>query len=115
MNNKILFWIPRILGIIFAVFISLFAFDTFIDGFTWITFAGFLIHLIPTYLLIIALVIAWKWNLIGGIIYLALGAFYMVIANANPIAFLIIGVPVIVTGGLFILEWYLKKRTKHVL
>ena len=113
MNHKILFWIPRILGIIFAVFISLFALDAFTDGYTWLTFAGFLIHLIPTYLLIIALVIAWKWNLIGGIIYLALGVFYIIISSAEPIAFLIVGIPVIITGGLFILEWYLKKRTKR--
>jgi len=58
-GKKILFWSPRILTILFIGFISLFALDVFDEelGF-WQALSGFLIHLIPTYILIVTLVFA---------------------------------------------------------
>ncbi|MBN1377419.1 hypothetical protein JW949_03775 [Candidatus Woesearchaeota archaeon] len=116
MKNKYLIWTPRILGILFAVFISLFAFDVFVEGYAWYqTIAGFLIHLIPTYFVVIALLIAWKFKkeLIGGIIYILLGIFYIIMVWGKAelkIAMLIISGPVFIIGILFIINSLLEKK-----
>ncbi len=116
MKNKYLLWTPRILAIVFAVFISLFAFDVFVEGYAWYAaILGFLIHLVPTYLVIIALLIAWKWKkeLIGGIIYILLGLYYIIMTWGKSelgIAILIISGPVFIIGILFIINSFLEKK-----
>ena len=73
MKNKFLYWAPRILSILLAVFISLFALDVFSEGYPfWEAILALVIHLVPTYLVIIATVIAWKWEIIGGSIFSAI-------------------------------------------
>ncbi len=54
---------------------------------------GFLVHLIPNYILIIVTIIAWKKPWIGGLIFVALGIFL-------PFP-LILRIPLLVIGGLF--------------
>lgn len=74
---KILFWIPRILCILGILFISLFALDAFEGDATLKNkFIGFTIHLIPSFVLIAILLIAWKWEKIGGLIFIILGVFF---------------------------------------
>ena len=64
-----LFWTPRVLGILIAVFFSLFALDVFSGGYGfWKTILALLIHLVPTYIVVIALVIAWRWEWAGAIL-----------------------------------------------
>ncbi len=76
--KKFLYWIPRVVAILFAIFISLFALDVFGEGYTfWETIIALLIHLVPTYLVIITLLIAWKWEAVGGLIFIVLGLFYI--------------------------------------
>jgi len=71
---KILFWLPRILCIIAILFISLFALDAFQPDLTiWQQLEAFLMHLIPSFILLILLLIAWKWEFIGGIIFTIIG------------------------------------------
>ena len=77
MNKKFLYWLPRILGILFALLISIFALDSFGKSIPFIeAIVGFLIHLIPTYIMIAILLIAWKWELVGGILFILPGLFY---------------------------------------
>jgi len=67
-TKRVLFWGPRILCILFAVFVSLFALDVFGEGFGfWQTIIALVMHLIPTYVVVIALVIAWRWEWVGTI------------------------------------------------
>jgi len=69
MNKKFLYWPPRILGILFVLFISIFALDAFGEGIPFAeAIVGFLIHLVPTYIIIIVLLIAWKWGVVSGIL-----------------------------------------------
>ncbi len=59
MIKKFLYWLPRILGILFALFISIFALDSFGEGIPFPeAIVGFLIHLVPTYIMIVVLLIA---------------------------------------------------------
>ncbi|SRR6056297_1449807 len=76
MNKKqrILFWAPRIIAILSILFVSLFALDAFQPELTFLEqILGFLIHMIPSFILIIVLIIAWKWEVFGGILFLLIG------------------------------------------
>jgi hypothetical protein len=61
--KRILVWTPRILGILFALFVSIFALDVFGAGYGfWETILALLIHLVPVSILLIGLAIAWRWS-----------------------------------------------------
>ena len=54
--NKLLFWSPRVLGILIAIFVSLFALDVFAEGSSsWEIVVALAMHLIPTFVILIAL------------------------------------------------------------
>ena len=70
----ILHWTPRILCILAIAFISIFAFDAFEPGLTiWQQLAAFAMHLVPSFILLMLLVVAWRWELVGGIVFMLLG------------------------------------------
>jgi hypothetical protein len=117
MTERWLYWIPRILSIIFAVFISLFALDVFGEGYPfWKTVLALAIHLIPTYLVIIAAVIAWKWELLGGSIFIGLGLVYILMAwnRVAQFALILISAPLMLVGGMFILHRILFPEVKNI-
>jgi hypothetical protein len=64
-KNKII-WIPRIIIIIYILFISLFALDAQIG-------IGLLIHLLPSIILIIILISTLKQPLLAGILFILAG------------------------------------------
>lgn len=103
-----LLWTPRILGILFVFFISLFAFDVFETGAGfWKTLLALLGHLIPTFLLILILIVSWKRPWIGGISFLLLGIGYLV---WKGFAYPIIYVATFLVGILFLLSWIFRKQ-----
>ena len=55
MKSKILYWVPRVLGILFAAFISLFSLDVFAESNYGVleTLIAFVMHNVPTALVII--------------------------------------------------------------
>ena len=73
-NPRFIFWLPRIICIIAILFISVFALDAFQPELTvWQQIQAFAMHLIPSFILLLILIIAWKWELVGGIIFLLVG------------------------------------------
>src|SRR6056300_1506368 len=71
---KVISWLPRIICIFAIVFISILALDAFNPERTLLQQIGdFLMHLIPSFVLIIFLIVAWKRELIGGIIFTIIG------------------------------------------
>jgi hypothetical protein len=97
-----------VLGILFALFISLFALDVFGEGYSfWETIAALLIHLIPTYLVIIALVAAWRWAWTGALSFSGLAIFYVVMAWGRfpLVTYLAISGPLALIGLLFLINW----------
>jgi hypothetical protein len=106
--KRVLTWTPRVLAILFAAFISLFALDVFGEGYTfWETLWALLMHLVPTFLVLIALAIAWRWAWLGGILFLALGVGYLLLAGSRVhwSAVLFIAGPLWLVGGLFLVSW----------
>ena len=103
-----MFWTPRILGILFAIFISLFALDVFSEGYGfWETIWALLMHLVPTAMVLVVLAISWRWEWVGGILFMALGLFYIVMAWGRfPwLTYLLISGPLFLVGILFLLNW----------
>lgn len=110
-GSKILYWTPRILVILFAVFISLFALDVFGEGYTiGETIVALVMHLIPTAVILIVLAIAWRWEWVGGLLFIALGALNILLFRDQSSwpAFLMISGPLFLAGALFLLNWFLK-------
>lgn len=108
--NKIIYYLPRYLAILFIVFVSIFAFDVFeMGGSSWQKIGGFLIHLIPSFLLLIALFVAWKKELIGGILFIILGILVVFRTNSILSALPII-IPSLIIGILFLIGWKWKKK-----
>jgi hypothetical protein len=91
----------------------MFALDSFNGNDSLIRKIGaFLIHLIPTFILIALLVVSWKWEWIGGIAFIVLGIFYIVWAWGRfqlSVYFLIAG-PLFIIGILFFLNWFSAKK-----
>jgi len=110
-TKRVLFWAPRVLSILFAVFLSLFAldvFDVFGEGYDlWDTIVALLIHLVPTYIVVIALVIAWRWGWVGTILFTALALFYLVWSweQFHWSAYMAISGPLVLVGVLFLVNW----------
>lgn len=121
-STKVLYWTPRILCILAILFISLFALDSFdSDQTVWEHIKAFLIHLTPSFILTAILVVAWKWELIGGIIIAVVGiAFTPFIFSHNyqmnhslwmsTGIVLFITFPFILVGVLFILSNFLRRK-----
>ena len=119
---QILHWSPRILCIMAILFVSMFALDAFAPGLTIMQqISGFLIHLIPSFVLLACLIVAWKWELIGGIIFTLIGIGFSPFVyqlNYNRIhdvgtclvILLVITFPFIVVGVLFIMSYLMKKK-----
>jgi hypothetical protein len=108
-----LHWIPRILSILFAAFIGLFAMDVFGQGSgIWKTIVALFLHLIPTFLIIIILILSWKRPWIGGISYIALGIVYIVWSSHSGRGSHIIDFSLFLMGILFLLDWFLRKNIK---
>ena len=104
MKNYI--WIPRILAIIFIIFISLFALDSFgTDAPLTQEIIGFLIHLIPTFVLVIILYIFWKKPLYCGLSYIILAVFFTIYFNTyrNIYSLILVSLLPAFIGFLFII------------
>jgi hypothetical protein len=103
-TRKILYWAPRVLGIAYALFLSLFAFDVWGTGNSfWYELAGFLIHLIPVYLVVIAIVIGWRRPRLGGILFLALAVAFTLFFGWREVEVLLaLALPLVVIGLLFL-------------
>jgi hypothetical protein len=99
--NKFIFWAPRILGIFFVLFLMLFSLDIFDLGLNvWETAVGLFMHNIPALILLIVLIISWKREIVGGVVFILAGiVLFQSLILAGP-AFLI--------GILFLVNWFKK-------
>ncbi len=110
---QLLHWTPRVLGILFAVFISLFALDVFEEGEPLSRMLlGFAMHMIPTALVVIAVLVAWRWPAVGGLLFIALGVAYAVMVHGkeNVWALVAIGGPLLLVGLLFVVDYCVRAR-----
>jgi len=116
MSKKWIYWTPRILSIIFILFLSLFALDVFEEGLGfWMTVLALLIHLIPSFILVIILIISWKHELVGGISFIVLAVIFTFFFKTyeNIFSILFISFIPLIIGILWILNWKKKRGSKR--
>ena len=117
--NRFVYWTPRILSIIFIFFLALMSLDVFSSelGF-WQTVVGLFMHNIPALILLVVLLISWKYEIVGGIAFILAGLLYIIILMRNPFEWymlswsLIIAGPAFLIGILFLLNWKFKKKKR---
>jgi prolipoprotein diacylglyceryltransferase len=122
-STKVLYWTARILCILAILFISFFALDSVSSERTfWQNTTSLLMSLIPSFVLLAVLIIAWKWEKIGGIILTIFGLAFSIFIfvfnykrNHFPVMMcllltLAVAIPFVLAGILFILSHYRKKK-----
>ncbi|HOP57307.1 MAG TPA: hypothetical protein PLH02_04630 [Bacillota bacterium] len=109
-----LFWLPRLFTVIAIGLVFATSFDSFGtgNGF-WNDMQGFLIHNIPTAVLILIFILTWKWEIVGAILFPLAGIAWITFLSIRNIEMLISGIivaaPFIVVGILFYFDW--KRQT----
>lgn len=116
--SKFVYWTPRILSIIFIIFLTLMSLDVFGTGLGfWGTLVGLLMHNIPVFILLAILIISWKHEIVGGIAFILAGLLYIFLAvRGADNLFLALAWSVqiagtaFVIGGFFMANWIKKRR-----
>ncbi|MBI2498849.1 hypothetical protein HYV88_01245 [Candidatus Woesearchaeota archaeon] len=76
--NKFIFWTPRILAILFILFLAMFSLDVFEESYGfWGTILGLFMHNLPALILLIVVIISWKHEIVGGIAFSLAGILYI--------------------------------------
>ena len=119
--SRFVYWTPRILSILFLLFLAMFSLDVFGNGYTfWQTVGALLMHNIPVFILAILLWISWKHELVGAITFILAGLLYIGLLIRNILigqgewymlswAATIAG-PAFLVGILFYINWKRKKK-----
>lgn len=95
---------PRVLAVLFILFVSLFALDSFPGEAPFLQeFAGFLIHLIPSFVMIVLLVVSWNRPLVGGWSFALLSVLFTGFFGTyrSLLEFSILSFPLVVISVLF--------------
>ena len=91
-------WTPRVLAILFALFLAMFALDAI--GESAVAFA---MHLLPALLVLGVVALAWKREWLGAVLFVCLAALYAV-AMRERVYFAIVG-PILLVAALFAVSW----------
>jgi len=112
MSNKIIYFTPRILSVLFILFLSLFALDVSSEYKGWSVVLPLLMHLLPQIILLICLIISWKYDLFGAIVFLFFAVFYIyqVGLERHWSWYVLISMPSLIISLLFLMSWKMKKK-----
>jgi hypothetical protein len=113
---KWIYWAPRILSILFILFLAMFSLDVFSPGLSAGQIAlGLFMHNIPVFILLAVLIIAWKYEIVGGIAFILAGLAYIISTLTRVPWYIVISWSMIIAGPafligiLFLVNWYKKK------
>jgi hypothetical protein len=114
--KQILFWTPRIAGILFVLFVSIFALDVFGQGYSfWETLLALFMHLLPSIVLAIAVALAWRWEWIGAVLFGGFAVWYVAAMTIRgfplSVYLLMAGIPFVV-GVLFAAGWVYRSKIR---
>ena len=118
--SKGLYWTPRILSILFIFFLAAMSLDVFGSGLNfWGTIAAFFKHSLPALILLIVLIISWKYEIVGGIGFILAGIIYIAFLTRGQFewyklmwAIQISGMAFL-TGILFLIGWFKKNKKSN--
>lgn len=106
-KTRILYFLPRAMATALIIFLAIFALDVFEPGknFTYYVVA-LCMHLIPNFVLAIVLVIAWKKEMLGGVLFLLISFIFTIFFRAyqNLASFFVVSLPIFLIGILFVIN-----------
>ena len=106
---KIIHWAPRVAGILIIFFVGLFSLDVFeMEGTPLELLGGFLMHSIPSIVMIVLLIFAWKRPAVGFIAFLSAAILFAVFFVRDIYALpnlLLFVFPILLVAGLFYADW----------
>ena len=114
--NRYLYWTPRILSILFIIFFAMFSLDVITPEASFSELAmGLLMHNIPSLVLLIVLIISWKHEIVGGIVFILAGLLYIIFTfqagirwyKVLNLSLTIAGLAFLI-GILFMINWFKK-------
>jgi glucose-6-phosphate-specific signal transduction histidine kinase len=115
-QKKVLYWAPRGPGLLFALFLCLFALDVFGEGLGfWRTLLALLMHLVPVFVYLLFLALAWRWEWIGAVFLTVLGCLQIWLMHSRHMPWqssAFIAGPLFVIAALFLVNW-LKRKELH--
>lgn len=112
-HRDVWFWSPRILTMVFALFLSLFALDVFGEATGFVeTMAALTMHLIPTFLVIGLLAVAWQFELVGVVAFAGLAVAYVVVmwGRFPALTYIMVSGPLLLVSALFFVSWWRRRR-----
>jgi hypothetical protein len=106
---KLIHWGPRVAAILIILFISLFSLDVFeMEASPLELLGGFLIHNIPSILMLILLIFAWKRPAVGFVAFVVVAALMTILfvrqVESLP-NMLLFSFPILLIGLLFYADW----------
>ena len=110
--TRFLTWLARTLAIAGILFLSLFALDAPISGKPWHEGAtAIFMHLLPSFVLIVCLAIAWRRTWLGGVLFVLAGASPFALLANPPWINLVLGAPFLFAGLLFCATYILERKS----
>jgi len=108
------YWLPRVLSIAFIIFLSVFALDVFEQYHGWDAAIPLLIHLIPSFTLLLVTLAAWKYELVGVVVYIGFAVFYVLAAGFDRpwTWYTAISGPSALLGVLYTVSFIARRRTR---
>lgn len=120
-TSKFVYWAPRILSIIFIVFLAVMSLDVFSSELSfWQTMGALFMHNLPALVLLIVLLISWKYEIVGGIAFILAGALYLILVFRNPFEWYMLLWAVQITGiswligALFLIGWFRPHKEHYI-
>ena len=90
----------------------MFALDVFSEGYGFgETILALLIHLVPTFLVVIVLLIAWRWEWVGALLFIVVALFFLLSSGGES---WIISGPLFLVGILFLVNWRYSAQLRTV-
>ena len=115
--SKWLYWTPRILSILFLLFLAMFSLDVFdsASGFGDILI-GLFMHNIPVLILLVVLLISWRYEWVGGIAFILAGIAYItLLLMKSQLEWYMLSWAVTISGPAFVIGilWFLNWKKKR--
>jgi len=118
-NRSIYYWLPRILSILFILFIMMFSLDVF-DGTSSLgdILIGLFMHNLPAFGMMLITFFAWRNDFVGAIGFGGIGLALIILVNiamsgnSDAVGNFVISGPAFVIGVLYLVNW-LKSRNRN--
>lgn len=113
---SILYWLPRVIGLIMFFVLVLMSLDvtSYAEG-TKNLVLGVLLHLIPSAIFLGIFLLAWRWPLWGGLLFAVLSIIYWLAMAGTFLFKLPVGGTLALLAILFIINYIFETKAKKII